>query len=475
MLLGAHDANRITNHRRIDDGESPLRFKRLRQETSKLTAMPQRLTTSAPEFEQEFAKFLATKREVSEDVDSAVRTILEDVRKRGDDALIEYTQRYDHVDLSASGIRVTSAEIERAADSVDAETAEALNYARERIEAHHKRQLPTDDFYRDSENVTLGHRWRAVDSVGLYVPGGLASYPSSVLMNAVPAKVAGVDRLAMVVPAPRGELNPLVLLAAKIGEVDEVYRVGGAQAIAALAFGTRTIAPVTKIVGPGNAFVAAAKRQVFGTVGIDSIAGPSEVLIIADSDNEPDWIAADLLAQAEHDTAAQSILMTDNQEFANAVAAAVDRQLASLSRGNIAGESWNVYGAIIILRSLDEAPALADRIAAEHLQIATQDPEAMANAIRNAGAIFLGAMTPEVIGDYVAGTNHVLPTARSARFASGLGVMDFMKRTSMLGLTPEALETLAPAAMALARAEGLEAHRRSVEIRLKSATKKTQS
>jgi histidinol dehydrogenase len=314
--------------------------------------------------------------------------------------------------------------------------------------------------------VELGARWTAVESVGLYVPGGLASYPSSVLMNAVPARVAGVPRIAMVVPAQGGELNPLVLAAAQLAGVDEIYRVGGAQAIAALAFGTETIRSVVKIVGPGNAYVAAAKRQVYGTVGIDSIAGPSEVLIIADKDNDPEWLAADLLAQAEHDRAAQAMLMTDDAGLGEQVAAAVERQLRALPRGNIAGASWNVFGAIIRLRSLEEAPAIADRIAAEHVEIATHDADRLAARIRNAGAIFIGRHTPEVIGDYVAGSNHVLPTARSARFSSGLGVLDFMKRTSILKLDAGALAALAPAAMTLARAEGLDAHRRSVEIRL---------
>ena len=326
--------------------------------------------------------------------------------------------------------------------------------------------MPSDDRYRDALGAELGSRWTAIESVGLYVPGGLASYPSSVLMNAVPARVAGVPRVAMVVPSPGGEMNPLVLAAAHLAGVGEIYRIGGAQAVAALAFGTASIQPVVKIVGPGNAYVAAAKRQVYGTVGIDSIAGPSEVLVIADQHNDPEWLAADLLAQAEHDTAAQAILITDDAGLAAAVEAAVERQLKALPRGNIAGESWATFGAVILVRSLDEAPALADRIAAEHVEIATRDPEALADKIRNAGAIFLGAHTPEVIGDYVAGSNHVLPTARSARFSSGLGVLDFMKRTSILKLDAGALASLAPAAMTLARAEGLDAHRRSVAIRL---------
>jgi histidinol dehydrogenase len=429
-------------------------------------SMPKRLTTTDPDFESAFAAFLADKREVSADVDATVRDIIADVRKRGDAALVELSAKFDAVDLSKLGIKITRAEIDAAVAASSKETLDALAVARDRIADHHERQRPSDERYRDALGVELGHRWTAVESVGLYVPGGLASYPSSVLMNAVPAKVAGVPRIVMVVPAPRGELNPLVLAAARLAGVEEIYRVGGAQAVAALAYGTETIKPVVKIVGPGNAYVAAAKRQVFGTVGIDSIAGPSEVLVIADKDNDPEWIAADLLAQAEHDTAAQSILMTDSDTLARAVEAAVARQLAVLPRGNIAGESWSVFGAVVLLRSLDEAPALADRIAAEHLEIATRDAEALAGRIRNAGAIFLGSHTPEVIGDYVAGSNHVLPTARSARFSSGLGVLDFMKRTSILKLEAGSLAKLAPAAMTLASAEGLEAHRRSVEIRL---------
>jgi histidinol dehydrogenase len=427
-----------------------------------------RLSTSDPDFSSRFAAFLTMKREVSEDVDQAVRRIIADVRARGDAALIELTQRFDRLDLAAVGIRVTQAEVDAAmaGAKADRETFAALELARDRIASHHRRQLPKDDRYTDSTGTELGARWTAVESVGLYVPGGTASYPSSVLMNAIPAKVAGVPRVAMVVPSQAGHLNPLVLVAARLAGVDEIYRLGGAQAIAALAYGTRSVAPVVKIVGPGNAYVAAAKRQVFGTVGIDSMAGPSEVLVIADRDNDPEWVAADLLAQAEHDTAAQAILMTDDPGFADTVTAAVERQLRELPRGAVAGESWATNGAIILLRSLDEAPPLADRIAAEHLEIATRDPDALADRIRNAGAIFLGAWTPEVIGDYVGGSNHVLPTARSARFSSGLGVLDFMKRTSLLRLDRRALEALGPAAMALATAEGLEAHRRSVAIRL---------
>jgi histidinol dehydrogenase len=428
--------------------------------------MPQRLSTSDPGFEPAFAAFLAAKREVSQEVDDAARAIIADVRTRGDAALVELTQRFDKLDLAKAGIRVSDGEIAAAVGACAPETLAALKLAHARIESHHRRQIPQDDRYRDALGVELGSRWTAIESVGLYVPGGLASYPSSVLMNAVPAKVAGVPRVAMVVPSPGGEMNPLVLAAAQLAGVGEIYRVGGAQAVAALAYGTATIQPVAKIVGPGNAYVAAAKRQVFGTVGIDAIAGPSEVLIIADKDNDPEWLAADLLAQAEHDPAAQAILMTDDAAIGQQVEAAVKRQLEVLARGNIAGASWQTFGAVIVVRSLEEAPALADRIAAEHLEIATRDPEALADQIRNAGAVFLGAHTPEVIGDYVAGSNHVLPTARSARFSSGLGVLDFMKRTSILKLDAGALARLAPAAMTLARAEGLEAHRRSVAIRL---------
>lgn len=430
--------------------------------------MPMRLSTSDKTFAASFQELLGQKRESSVQVDTAVAEIIAAVRAGGDKALVSLSRKYDFVDLDELGLAVTEAEVDAAVASCSVETRAALEVARDRIVDHHQRQLPQSGRYKDSLGVELGHRWTAVESVGLYVPGGLASYPSSVLMNAVPAKVAGVPRIVMVVPAPRGELNPLVLAAAKLAGVEEIYRIGGAQAVAALAFGTETVQPVVKIVGPGNAYVAAAKRQVFGTVGIDSIAGPSEVLVIADNNNNPEWIAADLLAQAEHDTAAQSILMTDDAAFASAVEAAVARQLKTLPRGNIAGESWSAFGATIVLRSLDEAPALADRIAAEHLEIATADAEDLSNAIRNAGAIFIGSQTPEAIGDYVAGSNHVLPTARSARFSSGLGVLDFMKRTSILKLDAASLAALAEPAMTLARAEGLEAHRRSVEIRLQT-------
>lgn len=432
--------------------------------------MAKRLSTSDSNFETAFAALLAEKREVSEEVDAIVAGIVKDVRSRGDAALIDLSRKFDRIDLTETGIAVSEAEIDEAVARVEKETPdalEALRFAHDRIVAHHVRQKPVSGRYRDGAGVTLGERWTPVEAAGLYVPGGTASYPSSVLMNGVPAKVAGVGRIVMVVPMPGGQINPLVLAAGRM-VADEIYRVGGAQAVAALAYGTETIAPVSTIVGPGNAYVAAAKRQVYGTVGIDSIAGPSEVLVIADAENDPEWIAADLLAQAEHDTAAQSILMTDDATFADAVEAAVERQLSSLPRRAIAAPSWQDFGAIIILQSLDEAPPLADRIAAEHLEIATADPEALTEKIANAGAIFIGAYTPEVIGDYVAGTNHVLPTARSSRFSSGLGVLDFMKRTSLLKLDADALKELGPAAMTLARSEGLEGHRRSVEFRLKT-------
>jgi len=424
------------------------------------------LRQTDPDFENNFATFLASKREASEDVDRAAREIVERVRREGDSALIDYSRRFDRIDLEKTGIAVTEAEIDAAFDIAPASTIEALKLAHERIEKHHARQLPKDDRYTDALGVELGSRWTAIEAVGLYVPGGTASYPSSVLMNAVPAKVAGVERIVMVVPAPDGILNPLVLVAARLAGVSEIYRVGGAQAIAALAYGTETISPVAKIVGPGNAYVAAAKRIVFGTVGIDMIAGPSEVLVIADKDNNPDWIAADLLAQAEHDTAAQSILMTNDEALASAVEEAVERQLRNLPRAQTAAASWRDFGAVILVEDFEAAIPLANRIAAEHLEIATADPEALLPKIRNAGSIFIGGYTPEVIGDYVGGCNHVLPTARSARFSSGLSVLDYMKRTSLLKLGPDQLRVLGPAAIEIARAEGLDAHAQSVAIRL---------
>jgi histidinol dehydrogenase len=428
--------------------------------------MVQMLDTREEGFAARFEDLLGMKRESSADVNDAVAKIIADVRARGDAALIDFTQKFDQLDLREAGLAVSEADVAGALAAVDEATVEALKLAHTRILDHHSRQLPESETYVDATGAELGQRWTPVSSAGLYVPGGTASYPSSVLMNAVPAKVAGVERLVMVVPSPRGELNPLVLVAAALAGVDEIYRVGGAQAIAALAFGTETIGPVSTIVGPGNAYVAAAKRQVFGQVGIDMVAGPSEVVVIADKENDPAWIASDLLAQAEHDTAAQSILITDDAGFAEDVVAAVEAQLKTLPRAETARASWVDFGAVILVDSLDEAPALSDRLAPEHLEIATDNADALTEKIRHAGAIFVGRYTPEVIGDYVAGTNHVLPTARSARFASGLGVLDFMKRTSLLKLDAESLKKLGPAAMTLARAEGLDAHRRSVGIRL---------
>ncbi len=424
------------------------------------------LKTREEDFQRLFDALLAAKRESAADVDQAVRAIIAQVREGGDAALIELTRRFDRVDLRTAGLRVTPQEIAQARAGTDKKTMAALELARDRILDHHRRQLPKDETYRDAQGVELGSRWTSVDSVGLYVPGGTASYPSSVLMNAVPAKVAGVARIAMVVPASDGKLNPLVLAAADLAGIEEIYRIGGAQAIAALAYGTETVAPVVKIVGPGNAYVAAAKRQVFGQVGIDMVAGPSEVVVIADKENDPAWIAADLLAQAEHDAAAQSILVTDDAGFARAVAGAVEAQLATLPREDVARASWQDFGAIIEVSTLDEAPSIVDQLAPEHLEIATAQPDTLSGRIKNAGAIFLGRYTPEAIGDYVAGSNHVLPTARSARFASGLSVLDFMKRTSTLKLDADSLAALGPAAMTLAEAEGLEAHRRSVAIKL---------
>ena len=428
--------------------------------------MPQRLDSNQPDFEAAFASVLSAKREQAADVDAAVAGIVADVRRHGDAALIEYTARFDRLTLEPGQLRVSPDEIAAAMEAVPKEQLEALTLARDRIRAHHQRQMPKDDRYTDPLGVELGSRWTAVEAVGLYVPGGTASYPSSVLMNAVPAKVAGVGRIVMVVPTPDGKLNPLVLVAAGLAGVDEIYRIGGAQAVAALAYGTETIAPVAKIVGPGNAYVAAAKRQVFGTVGIDMIAGPSEVLVVADGENDPDWLAIDLLAQAEHDTAAQSILITDSPELADAVIDAVERQLKTLPRAEIAAASWRDFGVVITVGALDEALPLVNRLAAEHLEIATADPEAFLAGVRNAGAVFLGKHTPEAIGDYVGGSNHVLPTARSARFSSGLSVLDFVKRTSILKCGPDQLAAIGPAAVTLAEAEGLQAHGRSVSIRM---------
>ncbi|WP_371054593.1 histidinol dehydrogenase [Rhodosalinus sp. K401] len=428
--------------------------------------MPQFLDTAEHDFEAAFAALLEAKREDSADVDAAVAAIIADVRARGDAALVELTARFDRLELTPDRLAFTPEEIEAECARVTPEERAALELAAERIRAYHARQIPEDASWTDPEGATLGWRWRPVAAAGLYVPGGLASYPSSVLMNAVPAKTAGVGRLAITVPTPDGKANPLVLMAARIAGVDEIYRVGGAQAIAALAYGTETIRPVDKITGPGNAYVAAAKRRVFGRVGIDMIAGPSEILVIADGDNDPDWIALDLLSQAEHDESAQALLVTTDAAFGRAVAAAVDRRLETLERRAIAGASWRDFGAIVTVRDLDEAARLADRIAPEHLELCVADPEALSARITNAGAVFLGQWTPEAIGDYVGGPNHVLPTARSARFSSGLSVLDFLKRTTTARMTPEALRAIGPAAERLARAESLEAHGLSVAARL---------
>jgi histidinol dehydrogenase len=428
--------------------------------------MPLRLDSQSADFAGRFRAFLDVKREAAQDVETAVRGIIGEVASRGDKALFELTAKFDRVDLSKTGLRVSAAEIDAAEKACDPEAIAALTLARDRIEAYHSRQKPSDERYTDALGVEMGAKWSAVEAAGLYVPGGTAAYPSSVLMNAVPAKVAGCPRLVMVVPAPDGKLAPLVLAAAKLAGVDEIYRIGGAQAVAALAYGTETIAPVSKIVGPGNAYVAAAKRLVFGKVGIDMIAGPSEVLILADKTGNADWIAADLLAQAEHDVSAQSVLITDDATLASQVEKAIESQLKMLPREAVASASWRDFGAIIMVPKLADAVSLVDRLAPEHLEIVAEDAEALTARIRNAGAIFIGAHTPEAIGDYVAGSNHVLPTARSARFSSGLNVLDFMKRTSLLKCGPEQLRALGPAAIALGKAEGLDAHARSVAIRL---------
>ncbi len=428
--------------------------------------MPFRLDSRHGAFAEEFETLLGSKREVSEEVGQTVAAILLDVKTRGDEAVLSYTDQFDKLPLTASTLAFSEAEIETASEQVSGQVREALQLAHDRITAHHEKQKPLDHVYQDPLGVTLGTVWTPVEAVGIYVPGGTASYPSSVLMNTVPARVAGVSRIAMVVPTPRGEVNPAVLAAARIAGVTEIYRIGGAQAVGALAYGTETIRPVSKIVGPGNAYVAAAKRQVFGTVGIDMIAGPSEVLVIADKSANPSWVAADLLAQAEHGGGAQSILVTTDAALADSVAIEVERQMALLPRAEITREGWREFGAIIVVQSLAEAVELANRIASEHVEIMLDDPLSIQPKIRNAGAIFLGHHTPEAIGDYVGGSNHVLPTARSARYASGLGVLDFMKRTSLLGLDPGSLAELSSAAVTLAETEGLAAHGRSVSIRL---------
>ena len=428
--------------------------------------MPAFLNSADPGFDAAFAALLGQKREEAEDVDAAVAGIIADVRGRGDAAVIDLTARFDRLTLTAETLAFSPAEIAAEIAKVGPEDRAALQLAADRIRAYHERQKPQDESWTDSVGATLGWRWTAVSAAGLYVPGGTASYPSSVLMNAIPAKVAGVERLVIACPTPGGVVNPLVLLAAQIAGVDLVYRIGGAQAIAALAYGTETIALVDKITGPGNAYVAAAKRRVFGRVGIDMIAGPSEILVIADGDNDPDWVALDLLSQAEHDASAQSILITTDAAFGQATASAVAKRLETLDRRAIAGASWAANGAIITVRDLDEAAQLANRIAPEHLELLTPDPEALAAKIPHAGAIFLGAFTPEAIGDYIGGPNHVLPTARSARFSSGLSVLDFMKRTTLAKMTPGALKAIGPAAERLAISESLQAHGLSVRARL---------
>lgn len=428
--------------------------------------MPHILSTKAPDFEARFEALLGLKREEAPDVDAAVAGIIADVREKGDDALIALTAKFDRLALTPETLAFSAAEIEVECAKVSTEDQAALELAAERIRAYHVRQMPQDMAWTDPEGATLGWRWTAVSAAGLYVPGGLASYPSSVLMNAIPAQVAGVKRLVIAAPTPEGVVNPLVLFAARLAGVETIYRIGGAQAIAALAYGTETIAPVDKITGPGNAYVAAAKRRVFGRVGIDMIAGPSEILVIADKDNDPDWVALDLLSQAEHDESAQSILITDDEAFGHAVIEAVETRLESLERRDIAGASWKGNGAVIFSQDLVEAAELADRIAPEHLEICTADPETLADKISHAGAIFLGSWTPEAIGDYVGGPNHVLPTARSARFSSGLSVMDFLKRTTVTRMTPGSLAAVGPAAERLARSESLEAHGLSVRARL---------
>jgi histidinol dehydrogenase len=428
--------------------------------------MVRRLDARAPDFESEFHALISAPRAPAADVSEAVRAIVADVRARGDAALIELTSRFDRVTLTAESLRVSEDDFAQGERACSAEQLAALDMAASRIEAYHRRQIPRDEMSRDEAGVQLGWRWTPLDSVGLYAPGGTASYPSSVLMNAIPAWIAGVKRVVMVTPASRGNINPLVLAAAKRACVNEIYQIGGAQAVAALAYGTQTIPRVDKIVGPGNAYVAAAKREVFGDVGIDSIAGPSEIVVVADADNDPDWIASDLLSQAEHDISSRSILITDSGEFADRVENAVQRALAELPRRDIAGASWRDHGAIIVVGALEDTPDLVNRIAPEHLELATVKPERLLACVRHAGAIFLGKYTPEAMGDYIAGPNHVLPTARTARFSSGLSVLDFLKRTTIVSCTEDSTRKLGPDAIILARAEGLEAHARSLAARL---------
>lgn len=429
--------------------------------------MPLRLDTTDGDFAAAFTALVDARREADEDVSRDVTAILKAVRAGGDAALADYTQRFDRHDLDVSGWAVTPAETRAALDGISTELRDALELAAARITAYHEKQKPQDSDGIDSAGVRLGARWNAVDAAGLYVPGGRAAYPSSLLMNVIPAKVAGVERIAMVTPTPGGEINPLVLAAAQIAGIEEIWRVGGAQAVAALAYGTDRIKPVDVITGPGNAWVAEAKRQLYGVVGIDMVAGPSEIVVVADGRNDPEWTAADLLSQSEHDPTSQSILFTDDAAFADAVAAAVERQIPTLSTSAVARASWDANGAIILVRDFDEAMPLVDRLAAEHLELAVDDPESLFAQVRHAGSVFLGRMTPEAVGDYVAGPNHVLPTGRRARFSSGLSVLDFMKRTSFLSLTPDAIGAIGPAAVALAQAEGLPAHAASVALRLK--------
>lgn len=431
--------------------------------------MPVELNAAAPDFAAKFEAMVKAKRDAEADVGAVVAQIIADVRKRGDAALHELNLKFDQVDSARLGLRISRAEIDAAAAKVDAKTLQALETAAERIRAFHARQKPADDFYTDAQGVKLGHRWTPLDAVGLYVPGGKAAYPSSVLMNALPAVVAGVRRVVVCVPTPGGELNPLVMAALKLAGAHEVYRTGGAQAVAALAYGTESIAPVDKITGPGNAYVVTAKRQVFGQVGIDNPAGPSEILVVADAKNDPAWIAADLLSQAEHDEVAQSVLITDDAAFAARVGAAVRQQLSTMPRAAIATASWERFGALITVPKLEDAAPLVDAIAPEHLELAVDDPQALAAKVRHAGAIFLGRHTPEAVGDYVAGPNHVLPTAGAARFASGLNLLDFMKRTTLVQCDATSLQEIGPAAVALAEAEGLQGHALSVSIRLGAA------
>jgi histidinol dehydrogenase len=428
--------------------------------------MARRLNASDAAFQAQFQQLLFAQREEQDDVAAVVRGIIADVRARGDAALVELTNKFDRANVRVETLKLSPVEIEAGLAKVSKDQLKAIETAALRIERYHKRQLPQDERFTDEAGAVLGWRWTSLDSVGLYVPGGTASYPSSVLMNAIPAKVAGVARIVMVTPASGGRINPLVLAAAKRAGITDIYRIGGAQAVAALAYGTESITAVDKIVGPGNAYVAAAKREVFGQVGIDSIAGPSEILVIADGRNDPEWIAADLLSQAEHDPSSQSILITDDADFADKVADAAERQIATLPRKAIAAKSWADNGAIILVKTLDDAAPLADAIAPEHLEIATADPEHLLKKVRHAGAIFLGRHTPEAMGDYIAGPNHVLPTSRTARFSSGLSVLDFLKRTTLLGLDAKSMAAIGPDALTLAEAEGLQAHARSIAARL---------